>query len=124
MNPVSWFEIYVDDMNRAKTFYEHVFKYELTAMTDPSETSLQMLGFPSEMNIYGAGGALVCMPGFEAGKNSVIIYFACDDCAVECQRAQDVGAEVMKPKFAIGEYGFISLIKDSEGNIIGLHSLA
>jgi len=29
----------------------------------------------------------------------------------------------MKDKFAIGKYGFIALVTDTEGNVIGLHSM-
>lgn len=29
----------------------------------------------------------------------------------------------MKPKFAIGQYGFIALVYDTEGNVFGLHSM-
>lgn len=34
------------------------------------------------------------------------------------------GGRVLKPKSAIGDYGFIALVHDTEGNLIGLHSLA
>jgi predicted enzyme related to lactoylglutathione lyase len=29
----------------------------------------------------------------------------------------------MKDKFSIGQYGFIALVTDTEGNVIGLHSM-
>jgi predicted enzyme related to lactoylglutathione lyase len=32
------------------------------------------------------------------------------------------GGKILKSKMAIGEFGFISLIMDTEGNTIGLHS--
>ena len=34
-NPVGWFEIYVQDMNRAKAFYESVFKTQLQKLEGP-----------------------------------------------------------------------------------------
>jgi uncharacterized protein len=121
-NPVAWFEIYVDDMARAKAFYETVFKVQLNTMMDSPE--MTMLGFPSEQTSYGTSGSLVRYPGFPAGRNSVIIYFSCDDCAVEAERAAQAGGRIEKPKWSIGEYGFISLVVDTEGNMIGLHSMA
>ena len=33
INPVGWFEIYVNDMPRAKAFYESVFEQKLRAPT-------------------------------------------------------------------------------------------
>ena len=59
-NPVGWFEIYVDDLERAKQFYEAVFNIQLSTLTPPSdEMPLQMLAFPSDMQSYGSSGALV-----------------------------------------------------------------
>jgi predicted enzyme related to lactoylglutathione lyase len=71
----------------------------------------------------GAGGALVKMDGVASGGNSTIVYFSCADCAVEAARVVAHGGQVMREKFAIGEYGFIALVVDTEGNTIGLHSL-
>jgi predicted enzyme related to lactoylglutathione lyase len=30
---------------------------------------------------------------------------------------------VVKPRTAIGEHGFIAIVKDTEGNGVGLHSM-
>ena len=125
-NPVGWFEIYVNDMPRAKQFYETVLNVELETLQDPtdSQDSIEMQAFPSDMEAYGAAGSLVKMPGFPAGGNSTLVYFACEDCAVEESRVKDAGGEVQREKMSIGEYGFISLVIDTEGNMFGLHSQA
>jgi hypothetical protein len=47
----------------------------------------------------------------------------CDDCAVEEGRVKTSGGKVEKAKMSIGEYGFISLVVDTEGNMFGLHSM-
>jgi predicted enzyme related to lactoylglutathione lyase len=36
----------------------------------------------------------------------------------------EAGAQLVLPKTSIGEQGFIALIKDSEGNLVGLHTPA
>jgi uncharacterized protein len=122
-NPVVWFEIYVDDLARARKFYESVLDVNLDILGDPNDTSIEMLSFPSDMEKYGASGALVKMEGFRSGGNSTLIYFACEDCAVEESRVEAAGGQIQKPKMSIGEYGFISLAIDSEGNMFGLHSM-
>jgi len=122
-NPVGWFEIYVDDLARAKTFYEAVFEVNLEVLGDPNDSSIQMLAFPSDMEKYGATGALVKMEHVLAGGGGTLVYFSCDDCAIEASRVKEAGGSIQKPKMAIGEYGFISLAVDSEGNMIGLHSM-
>jgi hypothetical protein len=118
-NPVGWFEIYVQDMTRAKAFYESVFSVQLTKLEG---SGIDMWTFPMQPERYGAPGALVCMPGFPSGANSVLIYFTCVDCAEEEAKVVAAGGRVQKTKFSIGEYGFISLVFDTEGNMIGLHS--
>ena len=119
-NAVGWFEIYVQDIERARAFYEGVFGVKLTKLGD---AGLQMWAFPMEQGRSGAPGALVHLPGFPSGKNSVIVYFTCDDCAVEEAKAAKAGGRIEKKKFSIGQYGFISIAIDTEGNMIGLHSM-
>lgn len=123
-NPVVWFEIYVDDMQRARTFYEAVLQVKLENLTVPEEAGLaEMWAFPSSMENTGASGALTKMDGFTAGKNSTLVYFACEDCATEAARVADAGGAVVQEKMPIGEHGFIALITDTEGNMMGLHSM-
>ncbi len=122
-NPVGWFEIYVSDMKRAAAFYESVFQVQLTHLVDASNTVTEMKTFPSDMEKYGATGALVKMEGFPVGQNSVLVYFSCEDCSVEEARVSASGGKVQKSKFSIGEHGFISIVVDTEGNMFGLHSL-
>jgi uncharacterized protein len=119
-NPVRWFEIYVQDMDRAKKFYEAVFKVKLQRLNSPG---LEMWSFPMQMGQMGTAGALVRMEGAPSGGNSTIVYFACADCAVEEALAEKHGGKIQKGKMSIGEYGYISLVYDTEGNMIGLHSM-
>ena len=119
-NPVGWFEIYVQDMDRARSFYEAVFQAPLERI---EATDLDMWRFPMQPDGYGATGALVRMAGVKSGANSVIVYFNCADCALEAGRVADAGGKVVKPKFSINEYGHIALVSDTEGNMIGLHSM-
>ncbi len=119
-NPVGWFEIYVQDMARAKVFYEKMLAVTLAKLESPD---LEMWAFPFDMNAPGAAGALVKMGGKDSGSGGTIIYFSCADCAVEAGRAAEHGGKVVKEKFSIGQYGFIAFVEDTEGNVIGLHSI-
>jgi predicted enzyme related to lactoylglutathione lyase len=118
-NPVGWFEIYVQDMSRAKAFYESVFATRLERL---ESTGLEMWAFPGQSNGVGATGSLVKYEGYPSGGNSTLGYFSCADCAVEARRASSNGGKIFKEKFSIGRYGFIALVTDTEGNMVGLHS--
>ena len=119
-NPVCWFEIYVQDMERAKKFYETVFQTKLERLNSPG---IEMWAFPMVMDRMGSADALARMPGVPSGGNSTLVYFSCADCATEGGRVASAGGRIQREKMSIGEYGFIVLAYDTEGNMIGLHSL-
>lgn len=123
MNPVVWFEIYVQDMARAQKFYEAVLDAKLERLGDPTDSSIQMMSFPGDMDKYGANGALVKAAGVPSGGNSSLVYFGCEDCAVEGGRVVSAGGRIEREKMSIGEYGAIVLAVDTEGNMFGLHSM-
>lgn len=127
-NPVVHFEIYVEDMTRAKAFYEAVFETTLEQMPNPTpEMEMDMWFFPMDkdtgMSSYGAGGMLVKMDGFTPGSGGALVYFGCDDCAVQAARAAEHGGSIFQEKTSIGEHGFCAVVRDTEGNLIGLHSM-
>ena len=119
-NPAVWFSIQVDDMPRARAFYERVFGVQLTRLEN---TDNEMWAFPGDMHAYGASGALTRTPGVRGGGNSTVVYFSCEDCAVEAERAAAAGGRVVQAKTSIGQYGAMALVCDTEGNLIVLHSM-
>jgi predicted enzyme related to lactoylglutathione lyase len=119
-NPVMWFEIYVQEMARARKFYETVFRITLHKSDNPSP---EMWLFPMGASGHGAAGALVHMEGVPSGGNSTLVYFRCEECAAAEARVAEAGGIVQRPKMSIGKYGFISLVVDTEGNMFGLHSM-
>jgi predicted enzyme related to lactoylglutathione lyase len=118
-NPVGWFEIYVQDMERSRRFYERTFQVTLQRLESPD---LEMWAFPMHPDKPGCPGALVRMQGKDSGGGCTIIYFPSADCAVEAARAAENGGRVERAKTSIGQYGFIAFVIDTEGNRIGLHS--
>lgn len=128
-NPVVHFEIYVENMQRAKAFYEAVLGITLENMQSPvPEMGLEMWFFPMDkdhaMQQYGSGGALVKTSAYTpAGQGGTVVYFSCDDCAEQIARSIQYGGSVFQDKMAIGEHGFCALAKDTEGNVIGFHSM-
>lgn len=120
-NPVGWFEIHVGNMDRAKAFYESVFKRTLVALPSPDE-GMRMMMFSGDPKGSGAAGALVLHPMKKPSTEGALVYFSCKDCSVESSLAVEHGGQIFKEKFNIGPNGFIAIIGDSEGNAIGLHS--
>lgn len=117
---MGWFEIYVQDISRAKAFYQNTFQVTLERLESPG---MELWAFPMQPDSSGCAGALVQMNGKDSGVGGTIVYFVCADCAVEASRAVENGGKIQKEKMSIGQYGFIALVLDTEGNMIGLHSM-
>lgn len=126
-NPVGWFEIYVQDIEKARKFYSEVLQLDMQDMPDPTGDggeNMKMCSFPMTMDsITGASGALVQMTGMPSGGNSTVVYFITEDCKIEEERVGNAGGKVHQPKMSIGEFGFVSLCFDVDGNMFGLHSM-
>jgi uncharacterized protein len=121
-NAIGWFDIYVNDMKRAVSFYESVLKQKLEPIGDPTGES-QMMSFPGDMAAYGAAGALVKSAHSKPGIGGTMVYFSVEDCAAEQSRVVAAGGSIVRPKFSIGEFGWVTLCTDTEGNMFGLNSM-
>jgi uncharacterized protein len=121
-NAIGWFDIYVTDMARSVTFYEQVFQQKMEQIGDPTGET-QMMSFPIDMQLYGAGGALVKSSYARPGAGGTLVYFSVEDCATEQSRVAAAGGKVIRPKFSIGEFGWVTLCEDTEGNMFGLSSM-
>jgi predicted enzyme related to lactoylglutathione lyase len=122
-NAIGWFDIYVNDMDRAAAFYQSVLKRELEDLGDPTDSSVIMKSFYTDMENYGAGGALVKREGAGPVTGGTVVYFGVEDCLVEESRVEKAGGQVINPKMSIGAFGFVSVCMDTEGNLFGLSSM-
>lgn len=121
-NMVSWFEIYVEDMSRAKAFYETVLGKQLGDLPMPDGSGMTMLAFPWTDDAPGAAGALVKSEMNTPGSTGTVIYFDSKDCDTELSRVEQAGGKVLMPKTSAGEFGFFCLFSDTEGNTLGFFS--
>jgi uncharacterized protein len=121
-NAVGWFDIYVNDMERAVGFYEGVLLQKLEQLGDPTGET-QMMSFPGDMTSYGASGALVKSEHSSPGMGGTMLYFSVEDCSAEQSRVVAAGGKILRPKFSIGQFGWVSLCQDTEGNMVGFNSM-
>jgi len=121
-NMVGWFEIPVNDMERAKAFYETVFKVEIQIM---DFGGLKMGWFPSQgAEAYGSPGTLIQQESYIPSQEGTMVYFMCDDVQNELNRIEPAGGKIYLEKRQISpEYGYMGVFIDSEGNRVALHSM-
>lgn len=118
-NALNWFEIPATDLKRAKDFYEKIFEVE---MMDIEMGDNKMSMFPTEMP--HSGGAIVQSPDHKPSKEGSIIYLNGNpDLQHVLDRIEAAGGEITLKKTTIGENGFMAFFIDTEGNLLGLHSM-
>ena len=118
-NPVVYFEIPVNNINRAIKFYKAVFDFD-NDQIDNNEMAL----FPFSKENSGISGALAKGQTYKPTKAGVIIYFNTLHIDGTLQLVVENGGKVLYPKTSIGELGMVAEFEDSEGNRIALHQSA
>ncbi len=123
-NAFTWVELYVHDMSRARKFYETVLQVEMVDMQAPEGVGdTHMVSFPWIEGAPNINGALVKSHDVNPGQGGTIVYFGCEDCSIEIGRVEAAGGTVCQPKFSIDQYGYCGICLDTEGNMIGFHSM-
>jgi uncharacterized protein len=120
-NIVSWFEIYVNDMDRARKFYQTVLKKDLRKMAVPEEMGMEMWAFPWIDDAPNAAGALVKSEMGQPNGKGTIVYFDSEDCS-ELSLVEGAGGEILLPKTQVEGFGYFCLVSDTEGNTVGFFS--
>lgn len=100
---VSWFEIPVSDIDRAKAFYEKVFAIKLSSM---DFGYVKIANFPDHGNATGASGSLMQNPNNQPTGQGTVVYFTVEemDTVISRIRATSTG-EILQPKFNMGRLG-------------------
>lgn len=123
-NAINWFEIPVEDLERAMKFYGAVLKADLQKMDMDTMT---MAFLPASQN--DVGGAIVQVKdknwGYKPAHSGSVVYLnGGDDLNVPLARVEAAGGKVIMPKTDIGQdFGFFAFFEDTEGNRVGFHSM-
>ncbi len=115
---INWFEISVSNMDRAVKFYSTVLAVEFKREDFGGR---DMAVFPAEDP--GVGGALLADPQRKPSMDGVLVYLDATGKLDAClTRVIPAGGEILLPRTSVGDPGFIAIVRDSEGNCVGLHA--
>jgi uncharacterized protein len=123
-NVVTWFEIPVTDIDRAKTFYETILDITMVKRSDGNDESVF---FPYNPNVVQATsgrvtGVLSKTERNKPANHGTMVYInASPDLQVVIDKVEKAGGKVIVPRIEIPA-GFIAIIIDTEGNKVGLHA--
>lgn len=113
---LSWFELPVSDIYRAKKFYETIFDIKLELF----ELSAQF-----KMALFH-DGALVWNTAFyhpSSSQGPLLHFNANPDLKVIQDRIEEAGGTILVSKREIGSgKGYMAVFEDTEGNRVALHS--
>lgn len=120
LDPITWFEIPAQDLERAMQFYQTVLQWPLKTET---MGGMRMAMFPSAAD--RAGGCLIQEAGYRPSKEGTVVYLtAGPNIDAALQRVPQAGGHVTLGKTALPEgMGYYAQITDTEGNRVGLHAL-
>ena len=123
-NVLTWFEIPVADIDRAKTFYETILDIEMVKRTDGDDESVF---FPYNPDIVQATSGRVTGVLSKTDRNkpaatgTVVYINATPSLQTVINKVAKAGGKVLVPQLQIPA-GFFAIILDTEGNKIGLHA--
>ncbi|MAT40455.1 MAG: lactoylglutathione lyase [Ectothiorhodospiraceae bacterium] len=118
---IDWFEIPAADFDRAVKFYSTVVDEELYTQ---EMNGAKMAFMPFNPEKPGVSGAVVAAEGYTPSADGLHVYFNCgEDMAPWIERIKAAGGEIVMPKTLVREdIGYIARFRDSEGNVLSLHS--
>ena len=122
-NALNWFEIPVTDFDRAKNFYSAIYDFDMPEMPMGN----QRMGFLlHDRDKGGIGGAIVFGEGYTPSATGTKVYLNTGaDLNTVLNRVEAAGGKVVVPKMALPPgMGHIAFINDTEGNLVGLFSMA
>lgn len=118
------FEVPFDDADRARSFYEDAFGWQLMEMpemgytivvTGPSDDD-----GPTEKGFVN-GGMLARSDSVTSGPVLVMDVESIDDAL---RRVGELGGSTVQARMPVGDMGFAAYFRDPEGNVMGLWETA
>ena len=112
-NPFVHVELNSTDITKSKAFYGKMFGWKLEDVPMPDMT-YTMIGVGE-----GTGGGM--MQQMQPGAPSIwLAYVLVDDVAAATAKAKSLGAKVMRDVTEVGDAGWLSIIVDPTGAMLGL----
>ena len=116
-NRAVWFDIPVDELDRAVDFYRNVLAIQVAV------ESFNDMSFAVLEHKDGNGGCLVPRASEISSDGGILLYLNVDGRIKDAaDKTEQLGGKLIEPIHAIGPHGFRAIILDSEGNRVALHS--
>ena len=115
MATIVHFDVPVEDIKRAKTFYENLFDWKITPVPGPMDY-YNIITTDDEGNNGIAGG----MGHRGAPEQQITNYIGVSSIEKYMEKVKELGGKVTMPKTTIPGFGYLATFLDTEGNRLGL----
>ena len=115
MATIVHFDLPADDPERAKTFYSSLFGWTYESV--PTFPDFSMIATTDNDGSPGVGGDLGKR---ETPDQKIVNYIGVSSIDSTLKEVARLGGKILVPKTAVGEFGYMALCEDTEGNTFGL----
>jgi len=112
-NPFVHVELMSTDIQKSKDFYTRLFKWEL------EDVPMKEMTYTMVKVGEGTGGGMLKNP-IPGAPSSWMAYVLVDDIKTATAKAKTLGANVMKDVTEVQDMGWLSIITDPTGAMLGL----
>jgi uncharacterized protein len=113
-NPFVHVELGTTDIDTAKSFYQSMFDWRLDDVEMPGGMTYTLIHVGE-----GTGGGMMKQMVPNA-PSSWMAYVQVDDIRAATDQAKSLGATIMRDVMAVMDEGFLSIIRDPTGAMLGL----
>ncbi len=114
-NPFVHVELNTPDPEKAKAFYSKLFQWQLE---DVPNTAVPTGDYTMIKAGKGTGGGI--MKQIPGGPVGWLPYVDVEDIRAATKKAKSLGGEIMKDVTEVMEMGWLSIIQDPTGAVLGL----
>ena len=112
-NPFVHVELHTKDVAKAKKFYGGLFDWKLEDMPMPGGGgAYTMIGVGD-----GTGGGMMAD---SSAPPHWLAYVGVDDIQASTKRAKELGATILQDVMQVGEFGWMSILRDPTGATLAL----
>ncbi len=115
MPTIVHFDLSVDDLERAKKFYEKLFGWKFEQIS--TEMPYYLIATEDLENNPGIGGGMGKRMGSEQGITNYIGVSSIDE---YIEKIKKLGGSIIMPKAAVKGWGYLAVCADTENNTFGL----
>jgi uncharacterized protein len=121
-NPVAHFEIYANDPAKLGQFYESMFDWKVSPVPNMEYWTIESVDTDAKhkpTQTGGINGGMAKRPkGYD--DHAWVNYVTVESLDGAVERAEKLGAKLMKPRTAVPNMGWFAMLTDPEGNVFSL----